>query len=237
MGLTPILFGLATHRWRGRVLDLHPTVGAAGSVGRTEPLRHDTLAAESAGVLVDDRSVARVVLVEGDAFMGMIEKVCQDALAFACLRLRSEARVSPRLFCSKQTYASACPLASRTMKQSWPSFMSGSSTDQGGWKRGDILKDKNGPAGGESYCAFGASDELGPGAAPAGAAFFFFFFFFGGSLGCCASDCWASAFDAVITEAGTAKLAARPTRRNSFRREITSGSLGLLMVNLSAFCA
>jgi hypothetical protein len=88
-----------------------------------------------------------------------------------------------------------------------------------------------------SYCAFGASDGLGAGAAPVGAAFFFFFFFFfGGSLGCCASGCWASAFDAVITEAGTAKIAARPARRNSFRREITSGSLGLLTVNLSAFC-
>jgi hypothetical protein len=89
-----------------------------------------------------------------------------------------------------------------------------------------------------SYCAFGASDGLGAGAAPVGAAFFFFFFFFfGGSLGCCASGCWASAFDAVITEAATAKLAARPARRNSFRREITSGSIGLLMVNLSALSA
>jgi hypothetical protein len=88
-----------------------------------------------------------------------------------------------------------------------------------------------------SYCAFGASDGLGAGAAPGGAPFsFFFFFFFGGALGCCASGCWASAFDAVITEAGTAKLAARPARRNSFRREITSGSLGLLMMNLSAVC-
>jgi hypothetical protein len=28
---------------------------------------------------------------------------------------------------------------------------------------------------------------------------FFFFFFFAGSLGCCASGCWASAFDAVST--------------------------------------
>jgi hypothetical protein len=29
---------------------------------------------------------------------------------------------------------SACPVASRTMKQSWPSFISGSSTNQGGGK-------------------------------------------------------------------------------------------------------
>jgi hypothetical protein len=106
-----------------------------------------------------------------------------------------------------------------------------------GARAGIIPKGKNGPLAASSYCAFGASDGLGAGAAPVGAAvFFFFFFFFGGSLGCCASGCWASAFDAVITEAATAKLAARPARRNSFRREITSGSLGLLMVNLSAVC-
>jgi hypothetical protein len=34
-----------------------------------------------AGVLEDDRSVARAVLVEGDALMGMTEKFRQDALA------------------------------------------------------------------------------------------------------------------------------------------------------------
>ena len=34
-----------------------------------------------AGVLEDDRSVARAVLVEGDAFMGMTEKLLQEALA------------------------------------------------------------------------------------------------------------------------------------------------------------
>src|ERR1700674_4431873 len=71
------------------------------------------------------------------------------------------------------------------------------------------------------YCSFGFSDGLGAGAEPVRAAFFFFFFFFGASLGCWASGCWASAFEAVSTAAGTAKLAARPTRRNSFRREIT----------------
>ena len=80
---------LAPDRGRGRVLDLHPTVGAAGSVGRTEPLRHDTLAAERAGLLVDDRAVARVVLIEGDAFMGVTE-------SFARMRLRSSIGVRRR---------------------------------------------------------------------------------------------------------------------------------------------
>jgi hypothetical protein len=101
--------------------------------------------------------------------------------------------------------------------------------------RGSSRKTRTVRLAASSYCAFGASDGLGAGVAPVGAAFFFFFFF-GGSLGCFASGCWASAVDAVITETATAKLAARPARRNSFRREITSGSLGLLMVNLSAFC-
>jgi len=124
------------------------------------------------------------------------------------------------------------------MKQAVP-FLS----DHGPWRpeaalgRGSSRNARTVRLAASSYCAFGASDGLGAGAAPVGTAFFFFFFFFfGGSLGCCASGCWASAFDAVITEAATAKLAARPARRNSFRREITSGSLGLLMVNLSAVC-
>lgn len=78
------------------------------------------------------------------------------------------------------------------------------------------------------YCAFGVSDVPGVGAAPVGAAFFFFFFF-GAALGCGASlDCWASAFEAVSTAAGTPKLATSPTRKHSVRREITCDSIGSL---------
>jgi hypothetical protein len=49
----PILLGLASYRWRRRVLNLEPVVDAAGPVWRTEPLRDDPLAAERAGVLED----------------------------------------------------------------------------------------------------------------------------------------------------------------------------------------
>ena len=50
-----LLLGLARDRRRRRVLDLQPAVDAAGAVGRAEALRQDTIAAERAGVFVDDR--------------------------------------------------------------------------------------------------------------------------------------------------------------------------------------
>jgi hypothetical protein len=64
-------FGAARYGRCLRVFDLHPLIGSAGAIRRAEALRHDALAAERAGVLEDDRPVASVVLVEGDAFMGV----------------------------------------------------------------------------------------------------------------------------------------------------------------------
>src|SRR6516225_9343975 len=46
----PILFGLTFHRGRVRVLELEPIRRAAAAVARAEPLRHDALASELAGV-------------------------------------------------------------------------------------------------------------------------------------------------------------------------------------------
>jgi hypothetical protein len=48
--VAPILFGLATDRWRVRVLDLDPTIDPAGVVWGAESLRHDALTAERAGM-------------------------------------------------------------------------------------------------------------------------------------------------------------------------------------------
>ena len=129
--------------------------------------------------------------------------------------------------------ANACPLASRTIKHRRSSSGSGPRRrTRGGRKwRGRL---GSGAPRALAYCAFGFSDGLGAGAEPVGAAFFFFFFFFGASLGCWASGCWASAFDAVRTVTGTAKLAANPTRRNNFRR-VTCGSISSLMANPSAY--
>jgi hypothetical protein len=42
---TPILLGLALHRWRGRVLALEPVGGAARPIARAQPLRHDAFEA------------------------------------------------------------------------------------------------------------------------------------------------------------------------------------------------
>ena len=66
----PILLGFAPHCGRCRVLDLQPVLRATGTVERTQPLRHDVLAAELAGLPVDDIAVADVVmLVDRDARM------------------------------------------------------------------------------------------------------------------------------------------------------------------------
>ena len=48
---TPILFRLAPHGGRRRVLDLEPLIDAAEAVGRAKAFRVDAFAAEGAGVL------------------------------------------------------------------------------------------------------------------------------------------------------------------------------------------
>ena len=53
----PVFFSFAPDRGCGRVLDLHPTVGATGAIGRTEPLRDNALATERASLTVDDRAI------------------------------------------------------------------------------------------------------------------------------------------------------------------------------------
>jgi hypothetical protein len=58
-------------------------IGPARAIRRAGALRHDALAAKCAGVLEGDRAVARVVLVEGGALMGMTEQLRQDVLALA----------------------------------------------------------------------------------------------------------------------------------------------------------
>src|SRR6516225_7136741 len=78
----PLLLSLPRHRWRCRVLDLQPAIGATGSVRRAKPLRHDALASERAGVLVDDRAIAAVMLIEGNAFTLPAQQPCQCGPAF-----------------------------------------------------------------------------------------------------------------------------------------------------------
>jgi hypothetical protein len=54
---------------------------AARSVERAKPLRHDALAAERAGVLVDRGAVALIVLVQRDAVMRQPQQPGEPAFA------------------------------------------------------------------------------------------------------------------------------------------------------------
>src|SRR5215510_10756593 len=74
----PLLLDLTLHCRCGRVLDLEPMVDAAGAIRRAEPLRHDALATESAGVFEDSRSIASEMLVEGYAVASIMEKAVAD---------------------------------------------------------------------------------------------------------------------------------------------------------------
>ena len=77
------------------------------------------------------------------------------------------------------------------------------------------------------------------GAVPDGVAFsffffFFFFFFFGEAFSAgaaCSLGCWAFAPETVNAAAGTARLAANPTRKSTLRREITCDWICSLIAN------
>ena len=72
-------------------------IGSTRAIRRAEALRHDALAAECAGVPEDDRPVAGVVLVEGDALVGMTEKLRQVRLRSSIgMRRRSSPSSSSR---------------------------------------------------------------------------------------------------------------------------------------------
>jgi len=55
--------------------------GAAGAVRRAEPLRHNVLAAELAGLPVDNVAVADIVLVDRDARMRTAQQLGQPGVA------------------------------------------------------------------------------------------------------------------------------------------------------------
>jgi hypothetical protein len=55
--------------------------GAAGTVERAEPFRHDALAAESAGVLEDDGPIAGKVFIQGNALERLWQQAGEPCLA------------------------------------------------------------------------------------------------------------------------------------------------------------
>jgi hypothetical protein len=56
-------------------------VDPARSIVRTKALRHDSLTAESAGMLEDCRAVPRKILVEGNSVASVPQKISQRGLA------------------------------------------------------------------------------------------------------------------------------------------------------------
>jgi hypothetical protein len=79
--LAPPILRFTFNRWRFRILDLHPMRNSTGAVRRTEPLRHDALAAERAGVLEDGCAVTVIVDVEDDSLTLRVQDFGQYMLA------------------------------------------------------------------------------------------------------------------------------------------------------------
>ena len=121
------------------------------------------------------------------------------------------------------------PAAWRCARYAWPRRGSTAMTSQG---RGHPRRCSE-----DGYCAFGS---VGCGAMLDGVAFFFFFFTFSFGAACpagvpCSLGCWAFTSDAVNTVAGTARLAASPTRKSTLRREIAWDWICSLIAYLSAY--
>jgi hypothetical protein len=65
---SPILLGLALHHRRDWVLELQPVSRTAATIRRAEPLGHDALAAELAGMAEDGRAIVVLRLAAEAAF-------------------------------------------------------------------------------------------------------------------------------------------------------------------------
>jgi hypothetical protein len=63
-----------------RIFDLDPLLRSTGAVRRAEPLRHDALAAEFAGLPIDDIAVADIVRVERDTGRAIAQQPGQQLL-------------------------------------------------------------------------------------------------------------------------------------------------------------
>jgi hypothetical protein len=65
----------------GRVLDLDPVMRSARPIRRTKALGYDALTAKRASMLVDDRAVVGVMLIEADAGMRTAEQTRELVVA------------------------------------------------------------------------------------------------------------------------------------------------------------
>ena len=109
LSAAPLFFGLSLYRWCFRVLELQPVLRSAGSVTRSEPLRHDALEAHLAGV-PGIRSRHRGRGARSDAAPGRLPR---SRLASVALRVSIGSRRRSRPSTSRSrahgtTYRSPC---------------------------------------------------------------------------------------------------------------------------------
>jgi hypothetical protein len=63
------------HRDAGRIADLDPEAGEAGSIRAIDPLRHNALGAEPARMGEDSRPIFGNVFIEQDADLGTAQQL------------------------------------------------------------------------------------------------------------------------------------------------------------------
>jgi hypothetical protein len=80
--LCPVDIAFTTDRRSKRVLQLEPLVGAAGKIARSVALAHDALAAQRAGMLVDDAAVGVIGRIERDALAMDMQGPREEVLTF-----------------------------------------------------------------------------------------------------------------------------------------------------------
>src|SRR5215467_4094212 len=78
----PILFGFPPHRWRFRVLDLHPNRRPPRAIGRTKTFAYDPLAPELTRRRIDARAFLLEMLIEGYAQMRTLEQLGEKVLSY-----------------------------------------------------------------------------------------------------------------------------------------------------------
>src|SRR5262249_28711026 len=90
--LAPVFFGVPSHRFARRVLELEPVLRAPGSVARAEPLRHDAFEAHLAGVPEYALAIVGEVLVQTQTRKAPTQPARERRLAMGALRVSMGSR-------------------------------------------------------------------------------------------------------------------------------------------------
>jgi hypothetical protein len=157
----PIFLGLALHRRRFRVLELEPVLRPAGAIARPEPLRHDALEPELAGVL------KYALAIVGEARSGAAPEGSRAAGSRASPCASPAARAAglghPAQGGRKRRGRHACRLAPQLLEHREPVLIAGDrlATDQAGAAT-QLLPQPQLPFQPSSRVATGKSSELRP---------------------------------------------------------------------------